>query len=211
MKSIESTGKTIDEAVEAGLNELGVTIDKVDIEVIDEGNKGFLGFLGSRMAKVELTVKIDFQTRTKEILSNIFRLMNVDAEISVSESDEFLLLNVSGKNLGLIIGRRGETLNALQYLTNIMINKGLENEDRRRIQIDVEGYRRRREETLRGLALHLAEKSRREGKDIVLEPMSPQERRIIHITLRNIPYVNTFSEGEEPYRRVVISPKRGEG
>jgi spoIIIJ-associated protein len=210
--SVESTGKTIDEAIEVGLQELGVTKDKVDIEVSDEGNKGLFGFLGTRVARVRLTLKKDPTTRATEILSDILGLMKIEASVSAIESEEYIMLNISGKNLGLVIGRRGETLDALQYLVNIMLNKEFSGrEEYRRVQIDAEGYRKRREETLRALALNLAEKVKREGKDIVLEPMTPQERRIIHITLRNVPYVNTFSEGEEPYRRVVISPRRGEG
>lgn len=211
MRSIEASGKTIDEAIENGLMELDVQRDRVTVEVLDEGNKGFLGILGSREAKVRLVVRIDKAERGVEILTTILEHIHIDSfDITVDSQEGYIVLDISGENLGLIIGKRGQTLEAIQYLVNLILNRELSeaDEDRVRVIIDVEGYRNRREETLKRLAERLAERALRENKNFALEPMPSYERRIIHITLRGNPNVNTFSQGNEPYRKVVISPRR---
>jgi len=211
MRSIEASGKTIDDAIENGLMQLGVERDKVTVEVLSEGNKGFLGILGSRDARVRLVVRVNKVERSIEILSAILERMNIHSfDISGNSREQCIKLDVSGENLGLIIGKRGQTLEAIQYLVNLIINRELTeaDEDRVRVIIDVAGYRNRREQTLKRLAERLAEKALRENKNFALEPMPSYERRIIHMTLRNNPNVSTFSQGTEPYRKVIISPRR---
>jgi spoIIIJ-associated protein len=211
MKSIESTGKTLDDAIENGLARLGVPREAVTVEVLSEGNRGFLGILGSKDAKVRLTLRINKSQRAQDILISILEHMNIKSKVSVVSKGETIQLDVVGENLGLIIGKRGETLDALQYLVNLILSREisqLDDEDRVRVIIDVEGYRARREETLKRLAQKLAERALREGKNLALEPMSAYERRIIHLALRNYAQIATYSEGEEPYRKVIISPRR---
>ena len=145
-----------------------------------------------------------------QFISEVTRLMGIEASVDKKENDEAIHYALNGPRMGLIIGRRGETLDALQYLTNIYDGRGKEY-PRKRIIVDAEDYRRRREDTLIRLATRLATKAKRSGRRVVLEPMNPQERRVIHTALEKDPDVKSFSEGEEPYRRLVISPISGEG
>jgi spoIIIJ-associated protein len=210
IRSIEAKGKTIDDAIANGLAQLGLEREKVTVTVLDEGNRGILGILGSRDARVRLAVRINKAERGIEILSKILEYMNVDSPVVTSVSmGDYVALNVSGENLGLIIGKRGQTLDAIQYIVNLILNRELSDadEERVRVVIDVEGYRNRRQEALRKLANRLAERALIENKSFVLEPMTPYERRIIHMALGDNPQVSTFSQGAEPYRKVVISPK----
>ncbi len=207
MKVAEKTAKTLDEAVEACLSELGVRRDQVSIEVLEEpGRRGLLGIFGSKSAKVKVSYDDDPSSLACGFLKKLISAMNVDAEFEVFRSEDHILINITGSDLGILIGRRGDTLEAIQFLTNLAVTKKLIN--RIRIIIDVEGYRKRREETLIKLAKRLADKVKKTGSRIILEPMSPHERRIIHTALQNEWKVSTFSEGEEPHRRVVISLKR---
>lgn len=210
IRSIEAKGKTIDDAIANGLAQLGLEREKVTVTVLDEGNRGILGILGSRDARVRLAVRINKAERGIEILGKILEYMNVDSPVVTSVSmGDYVALNVSGENLGLIIGKRGQTLDAIQYIVNLILNRELSDadEERVRVVIDVEGYRNRRQEALRKLANRLAERALIENKSFVLEPMTPYERRIIHMALGDNPQVSTFSQGAEPYRKVVISPK----
>ncbi|MDD4572426.1 MAG: protein jag, partial [Clostridia bacterium] len=203
MKVVEKVAKTIDEAIELGLQEFGVLRDEVIIEVVKEPSKGLFGLIGSRPAKIKLTLKDNPVRRTDRLLQNIFNAMEIPVEVNIKEQDQVLNVSIEGPDLGVLIGRRGETLDALQYLINLAINKN--QEQRRKVILDVEGYRHRREETLQKLAIRLADKAKQRGRSVVLEPMNSQERRIIHTALQGRDDIYTFSEGEEPFRKIIIS------
>lgn len=205
MKSVEATGKTVDEAIESALLEMELSREDVDYQVVEEGSKGLFGIFGSRPAKVRVTEKDTPVRRAKEFLSQLLEKMGVKADIIIKEDDNRLNIGLEGKYMGVVIGHRGETLDALQYLTSLVVNKGTEKY--KRVIIDTENYRRKREETLVKLAKRLAVKAKKTGRSVVLEPMNPYERRILHSTLQNHPYVQTHSEGEDPNRRVVITLK----
>ncbi|MDF9407753.1 MAG: R3H domain protein [Pelotomaculum sp. PtaB.Bin013] len=206
MKVIEKTGKTVEEAVGQALQDLGVSIDDVEVEVIEEPSKGILGLFGAKPAKVKVVFKEGAKEKAVDLLKDIIKSMDLRVDLDVVERKEFITINMKGPELGILIGRRGETLDALQFLINLSVNKN--QEVRRKIIIDVEGYRNRREETLQKLALKLANKARQRGRSVVLEPMSSQERRIIHTALQGRDDIYTFSEGDEPYRKIIISPKK---
>ncbi len=210
MTSVEKPGKTVDEAVEAALRELGVDRSAVDIEILDEGSKGFLGILGAKQARVRVTVTDSVDQKVEKatlFLGRLFEKMGVDPQIECEPGKEGLVyLRLSGDRMGMIIGRRGQTLDAIQYLTNLVANQG--GGVRARIVLDAEGYREKRAETLRGVAERLAEKVKRQGRKAALEPMSALERRVVHMALADDDRVETRSEGDEPYRRVVIVPKK---
>lgn len=206
MKVVEKVGKTIDEAIEFGLQEFGVLRDEVIIEVLEEPSKGLFGLIGSRPAKVKLTLKDNPARRADRLLQSIFKAMDVPVEMNIKEQDQLLHVSIEGPDLGILIGRRGETLDSLQYLVNLAVNKN--QEQRRKVILDVEGYRFRREETLQKLATRLADKAKQRGRSVVLEPMNSQERRIIHTALQGRDDIYTFSEGEEPFRKIIIAPKK---
>ena len=206
MITVETLGKTIDEAIEKALKELQATREDVEIEIVEEGNKGFLGFIGSRDAKVKVTKKVDPIQLAKEFLSFVIGKMSMDIQYEVENREDHIYINIKGKDMGILIGRRGETLESLQYLTNLVVQRKIE--DRVKIVLDIEGYRSRREQTLIKLANRLYEKVKKTRKSIVLEPMNPHERRIIHTALQEKRDIQTYSEGDEPYRKVVISLKR---
>lgn len=223
---MEKTAKNVDEAVEAALSELGVTRDEVSVEVIEEGSKGFLG-LGAKDAVVKVTLKNDKEEvktenvkeapvlkksdndpvkTAEEFLSGIFSAMNLDVNVSAEKGeDNTMAIDLSGDNMGIVIGKRGDTLDSLQYLTSLVVNKNTE--EHIRVSIDTEHYREKRSEALVALAKRLADKVARSGRKFTLEPMNPYERRIIHSSLQNSESVTTFSVGSEPYRKVVIAPK----
>lgn len=205
MKTLEATGKTYEEALMAGLAQMGLPSDKVDVEVLEEGSKGFLG-IGAKPYRLRLTKKDTPPLRAEEFLQNVTELMGLDVVLDVQDEEEALRIEMQGDNQGILIGHRGETLDALQYLTSLLVNKG--GKDYRRVTLDTEGYRAKREQTLINLANRMAAKVQRSGRRMVLEPMNPYERRILHATLQDNPHVTTHSEGEEPNRRVVIAPKR---
>lgn len=204
---IEKTGKTVEEAIEAALAELGVGRDQVDYRVLEAPSKPLFGLLGGREAKVEVTVKrIEPIERGRKFLEKIATAMGLQVVISTVTTDDTVTLNLHGDDLGILIGKHGQTLDALQYLTNLAANR--EGRDRIRFIIDVEDYRKRRADTLEQLALRLADRAKRTGERVALEPMTPHERKIIHMSLQNDTRIETYSEGEEPYRRVVIVSKR---
>lgn len=204
--SVEKTGKTVQEAVRAALAEWNVQEVDVEVQILEEPSKGFLGLIGTRPARVLVTLKPDPMRDGVRFIEDVFRAMGVQAKIVPEWKDNVLQICFQGEEMGILIGRRGDTLDSLQYLVNLVVNRqpGIE---RTRIVLDVENYRQRREETLIRLAKRLAEKVRRTGKRIVLEPMSPQERRIIHTTLHGDPRIVTYSEGEDPFRKVVVANK----
>ncbi|MEY8000730.1 RNA-binding cell elongation regulator Jag/EloR [Clostridium sp. Mt-5] len=207
MKVIETTGKTVEEALKNALLELKVEKDKVEVEVLDEGNKGFFNFIGVRPAKIKVKLKRDYIYDAKIFLKNILDKMKVEAEIKIKEENNVIKVYLTGSDMGILIGYRGETLDALQYLLSLVINKNHEMEYKR-VVLDTENYRAKREETLKRLARRVAEKVRKTGRIVKLEPMNPYERRVIHSALQNDFYVNTYSEGQEPFRRVVVDLKK---
>ena len=196
----EFNGKTMDDAIKNGLDALGVTWDEVDIVTVQEGSKGLFG-IGGKDFIVRLTKKASAKTTATDFLHNVLERMNIQAVIEVKEDDEKLEITLSGDNMGILIGHRGETLDALQYLTNLVVNS---KPDGKKIVLDTENYRQKRIEVLEKLAKRLASKVRSTGRPVTLEPMTPYERRILHATLQGHPYVTTISEGEDPNRRVVI-------
>lgn len=207
MTSMEFTGKTIEDAVEIALVELKVPADRIQYDIIEAPSKGLFGFIGNKLARIRVKVKkTDPVEVAQEFLNNVFKAMHVEVMIEKSDTPEGVTLNIRGEDLGVLIGKHGQTLDALQYLTNLAANH--EAEERVRIILDVEDYRKRRTETLTRLALRLADKVKRQGERVVLEPMSPHERKIIHMALQDEGTISTFSEGEEPYRKVVIALKR---
>ncbi|MDK2821119.1 MAG: spoIIIJ-associated protein [Clostridia bacterium] len=203
MKEIEVSGKNVEEAIAIALKELGVNREDVEITVLEEGSKGFLGILGSRQARVRVVVPDKPEKLIEDFLEKVLQSMCIEAGFEIRHREDFIFVSFYGKELGILIGRHGETLDALQYLCNLAVNKVLTN--RVKIILDVEGYRKRREQTLINLARRLSNKVKETGKRIVLEPMSPQERRVIHTALQNDSRVLTFSEGQEPNRKVVIA------
>ena len=205
MKEMQVSAKTEERAIEEAVRQLGVdSADDLEIEVIEKATKGFLGF-GSKDAVIKAVVKFNPEKTAKEFLREMFVAMGIIVNIETELKEKQLLINLSGSDMGILIGKRGQTLDSIQYLVNLVVNKG--NAPYLSITLDTENYRQRRKETLESLAYNLAKKVKQTGKKVVLEPMNPYERRIIHSSLQNNKYVTTYSEGEEPYRNVVIALK----
>lgn len=205
---IEKTGKTIEEAKQAAIAELQVSSDMVEFEVLEAPSKGFLGLIGNKPARILARVRELLPVeKAEKFLADIFAAMKLQVRIEAIDTADGVVMNLIGDNLGILIGKHGQTLDSLQYLANLTANRGL-SDDKVRIILDIENYRSRREETLRRLAMRLADKVRRTGERIVLEPMNRHERKIIHMALQDNYRVSTYSSGEEPYRKVVIEPKR---
>lgn len=204
MKIVEKSGRTVDEAVAAALEELSLPSHRVKVEVLDEGKGGFLG-IGAKPALVRVTPTESRRDRVERFLQEVCAAMGVDVAISMVEQSEYLHVDVTGAEAGILIGHHGQTLDAMQYLVNLVASKV--GDDGQRVLLDVEDYRKRREETLTRLATRLAERVKRNGESMALEPMSAHERRVIHLALQENPDVVTTSEGEEPFRRVVIQKR----
>lgn len=210
MDYIEISAKTVSEAITEACQKLGVTSDRLDYEVIDEGSSGFLG-IGSKPAVIKAAVKneeISVEDKAKKFLNDVFAAMNMTVVVDVKhdETSEEMSIDLSGDDMGVLIGKRGQTLDSLQYLVSLVVNK--ETENYIRVKIDTENYRERRKETLENLAKNIAYKVKRTRRSVSLEPMNPYERRIIHSALQNDKYVTTYSEGEEPFRKVVVALKK---
>ena len=206
MNITESMGKTVEEAIELGLKELNKSRNQVDVQILELPSKGFLGLLGSKLAKVKLTVLDRPEDNARVFLEDLFKAMDLEVKMDIQQKDDTLLVNIEGPQMGVIIGRRGQTLDSLQYLVSLVVNK---NSDKYiKVFVDTENYRQKREDTLVRLASKMASKVRKIGKTIALEPMNPYERRIIHASLQGNPYIQTYSEGEEPFRKVVIALKK---
>ena len=188
MDMITVTAKTVDEAVTKALIELETTSDKLEYEVVEKGSAGFLG-IGAKPAIIRAKKKETLEDRAIDFLSQVFDAMNID---------------LSGEDMGILIGKRGQTLDSLQYLVSLVVNKKSENYVR--VKLDTENYRERRKETLETLAKNIAYKVKRTKRSVSLEPMNPYERRIIHAALQDFNGVTTYSTGTEPGRRVVIAP-----
>lgn len=195
-------GKNLDDAINEGLSELGITRDEAEIEIIDEGSKGLFG-IGGREACVRIFGKMSYEQRAVKFLSSMVERICDDVEYEVAKDSEGrVVITMTGPNMGILIGRHGDTLDALQYLTSLYINKI--SDEYVKIVLDTENYRAKRKETLVKLARRLGSQVVKTGKSITLEPMSPGERRIIHSTLQNNKLIQTVSIGEEPNRRIVI-------
>lgn len=207
MVSIEKTAKTAEEAIELALAELGVPRDRVEVEVLEEG-RALFGILGSAQARVRVTAETTIGERASQVLAEMLQHMGLEATPEVTEEDDTqAIIDIRGEDLGLLIGKHGQTLAAVQHLVGLMANRGEEN--RKRIILDAEGYRERREESLRHLAIASARKAKQSGEAITLDPLLPHERRIIHTTLADDADVMTRSVGEDPTRRIVIEPRGG--
>jgi len=207
MNSVEKTGKTVEEAVESAIAELGVGHDRVEYEVLEAPSKGLFGIIGGKPARVRVSIKkTDPVIAAKEFLQDIFRIMKLTVNIEKLTRQDGTILNIRGEDLGILIGKHGQTLDALQYLTNLAVNN--KSDERVRIMLDVEDYRKRRAETLANLARRIADKVKRRGEKITLEPMNPHERKIIHMALQEDLRITTYSEGEDPFRKVVIALKK---
>ncbi|MBR5800387.1 MAG: protein jag [Lachnospiraceae bacterium] len=207
MEFIEISAKTVADAITEACQKLTVTSDKLDYTVVDEGSSGFLG-IGARPAVIKAKVKSSVSDKAKEFLQEVFEAMNLVVVIDVKydEENKNLDIELSGDEMGVLIGKRGQTLDSLQYLVSLVVNKDVE--DYIRVKVDTEDYRKRRKETLENLAKNIAYKVKRTKRSVSLEPMNPYERRIIHSALQNDKYVTTHSEGEEPFRRVVVTLKK---
>ncbi len=205
--TVEVCARNVEDAVREGVEKLGVKQDNVKVEIINEASQGILKILGAKPAKVKLTVRKKPDEYMKDIFENLMQKMMLNAVVSVKEKeDESICLDIEGKELGVLIGKRGNTLNALQYLANVIYHRQF-SFGRGRILVDVENYRKKRKKTLEQLARNLAVKAMNTKSDVTLEPMTAQERRIIHLALKNHKDVITYSQGEEPFRNVVISPR----
>ncbi len=201
MKFVEKTGKSVEEALRLALIDLEVTREEVDFEIIEEGAKGFLGF-GAKEFKIKVSKKNTVTDVARNFLENVLKEMNIHADLDIKQENDTLSINMNGEDMAILIGKRGQTLDSLQYLISLVVNKG--RDEYVRVVLDTENYRMKRKETLENLADKLAYKVKKTRKNVVLEPMNPYERRIIHSTLQNNPNVSTKSEGDEPYRKVVI-------
>lgn len=206
MMEIETTGRTVEEAIQKALDTLGVKRDNLDIQVLSEPAQGLFNLIGAKDARVYAKALFSPQQYLKQFLTDLIKYMHFEGTVSVQEDDEMIMAAISGKRVGSLIGRRGRTLNELQYLTNTVIKRQFTG-IKKMIIVDVEGYRERREKTLTQLAKSIARKVNRVGEEQALEPMTPQERRIIHLALQGDENVTTYSKGEEPYRKVVIAPR----
>lgn len=207
MEFIEISGKTVDDALTEASVQLGTTSDKIEYEVIEKGTSGFLG-IGSKNAVIKVRIKGSVEDTVKDFLADVFRAMDMEVEIltKVDENEKLIEVELKGPEMGILIGKRGQTLDSLQYLTNLAVNKNSDNYYK--VKIDTEDYRKRRKETLENLAKNIAYKVKRTKRPVSLEPMNPFERRVIHSALQNDKFVTTHSEGEEPYRHVVVTLKK---
>ena len=210
------TGKNVEDALTKAVVALGVTSDKVEYEVVDKGSAGFIG-IGSKPAKINARIKedevivvseapADIEAVIVEFLSKVFAAMNLTVKINVNITEESVDVDLVGDDMGVLIGKRGQTLDSLQYLVSLVVNK--KSDKYLRVKLDTENYRERRKETLENLAKNIAFKVKRTKRPVSLEPMNPYERRVIHSALQNDKYVTTKSEGEEPFRHVVVLLKK---
>lgn len=209
MEYIEISAKTVEDAITEALVRFGVTSDQLEYDVIEKGSNGFLG-IGSKNAviRARAIVEVSVEDNVKNFLSDVFKAMDMEVEIitKIDEEEKLIDVELKGDDMGVLIGKRGQTLDSLQYLTNLAINKHSDNYYK--VKIDTEDYRKRRRETLENLAKNIAYKVKRTKRPVALEPMNPFERRVIHSALQNDRYVTTHSEGEEPYRHVIVTLRK---
>lgn len=204
---VEKKGKSVDEAIKAALDELGCNMDDVVVEVLEEPSKRLLGFIGNKPAVVRVSLVEKPENEASKVVEELLQKMKIEYQIDNVEWDNGVTrINIVGKDMGLLIGRKGETLNALQFLAGLMVNR--KREQKMRIVLDVEDYRKKREQSLEALALRLSEKVKQTQKNVIMRPMNPQERRIVHTILQEDPQLVTYSMGDEPNRKVVIALKK---
>ncbi|MBQ2799794.1 MAG: protein jag [Lachnospiraceae bacterium] len=207
MEYIQISAKTVDDAITEALIQLGVTSEQLEYEVIEKGSAGFLG-INSKKAIIKARKKETLEDKVRSFLDEMFRAMNMEVVVNLTydEDSRNMDIELKGTDMGILIGKRGQTLDAIQYLVSIVANK--DTEEYIHVKLDTENYRKRRRETIENLAKNLAYKVKRTKKAVTLEPMNAYERRIIHSALQSDKYVSTYSEGEEPYRHVVIGLKK---
>lgn len=207
MDFIEVSAKTLDDAITEACQKFTVTSDKLEYEVIDEGKSGLLG-IGAKPAVIKVRVKSSMEDKAKDFLKDVFAAMDltVVCDVKYDDVENTMDIELSGDEMGILIGKRGQTLDSLQYLVSLVVNKDVENYIR--VKVDTENYRKRRKDTLENLAKNISYKVKRTKRPVSLEPMNPYERRIIHSALQNDRYVTTYSEGEEPFRHVVVALKK---
>jgi len=209
MDFIEVEARSVDEAIDEALAKLQATRDEVEITVLEEGTKGFFGILGSKLARVRVEKKRSPQEvkleKAIEFTSELLHHMDIPARVVGEADEEAVYLRIEGDDLGILIGRKGQTLQSLQYLIGLAVNRG--DGEWMRINLDIGNYRARREQSLRALAHRAARRVEETGRRVALSAMSPAERRIVHQALNDYAGVTTQSEGQEPHRRVVILPK----
>lgn len=207
MDYIEVTGKTVEDARTEALIKLGTTSDQIEVEILEKGSSGFLG-IGSKPAVIRVRRKFTMEDCVRDFLTQVFDAMDLTVDISVEVEEDNHTVNVElkGDEMGVLIGKRGQTLDSLQYLTSLALNR--HTDEYVKVKLDTEDYRKRRKETLENLAKNIAYKVKRTKRPVSLEPMNPFERRVIHSTLQNDKYVSTHSEGEEPHRHVVVILKK---
>lgn len=211
MEMITVTAKTVDDAIVQAAVQLGVSSDKLQYEIIEKGSTGILGgLIGAKPAVIRAKKVETIDEKATDFLESVFDAMglNVEIDVKLNEEEKELDVNLSGEEMGILIGKRGQTLDSLQYLVSLVVNK--ETDDYLRVKLDTENYRERRKETLETLAKNIAYKVKRTRRSVALEPMNPYERRIIHSAIQNDKYVFTRSEGEEPFRHVVVALKKEE-
>jgi len=204
--TVERVGNTVEEAVADALRILETTEDQVTVKVIDPGSKGVFGIFGQKPARVSVSKKAGPDETIQKFLDDIFTAMGIEVKVEITQKEKHINVNLVGENMGILIGKRGGTLDSLQYLANLTVNRGGVPEFS--VTIDTENYRKRRKETLESLALSLARKAKSTKKNVVLEPMTRYERHVIHTILQKDPNVRTYSDGNEPYRNIVIAPNR---
>ena len=207
MEFIEISAKTVNDAITEACQKFTVTSDKLEYEVVEEGSSGFLG-IGARPAVIRARVKSSVQDTATDLLKDVFEAMDMTVVIDVKydEIENYMEIDLNGDDMGVLIGKRGQTLDSLQYLVSLVVNKNVDNYIR--VKVDTENYRQRRKETLENLAKNISYKVKRTKRPVSLEPMNPYERRIIHSALQNDKYVTTHSEGDEPFRHVVVVLKK---
>ena len=207
MEFVEFTAKTVDDAITAACQKFLVTSDRLEYEVMEEGSSGFLGF-NAKPARIKAKVKETVEDKARAFLDDVFAAMHMTVlvEVSFNEEERVMDIELKGDDMGVLIGKRGQTLDSLQYLVSLVVNR--DSDDYIRVKVDTENYRKRRKETLENLAKNIAYKVKRTKRSVSLEPMNPYERRIIHSALQNDKFVTTHSEGEEPFRHVVVTLKK---
>lgn len=204
MREITATGQTVEEAVQSALEQLNTTRDQVDVVIIDEGKKGLFGVFGSKRSIVKVTLIKNQIQQTEKYIYEVTSQMGVEVVVTTTTVGNHVTFDLTGEKIALLIGKRGQTLNALQYLVHLALNK--DGKQFYTVTVDAEGYRGRRTETLESLALKMADKAKRLNKKVALEPMPSYERKIIHSALQRNKDISTYSDGVEPHRHIVIKP-----
>lgn len=204
MREVTTSGETINEAIQSALEQLNLSKNEVDIDIIDEGKKGFLGIFGASRAIVKVTEAQNNIEKAEKFLKDMTINMNIETDVETIVEGNHVTFNLSGEKIAILIGKRGQTLNAIQYLVQLVINK--DSKQFHSVTVDAEGYRNRRKETLESLALKMADKSKRMNRKVALEPMPAFERKIIHSVLQNESTVQTYSDGNDPHRHIIIKP-----